>query len=112
MDTTKNNNDSGRKHYSHEKADARKAKRRAEGEARQKEHDKLTTSQKIALAKSRPGNSAREIARLTKKLEWEKAQKATAKAVASATSPVDTSKKKTPKSKIVEAAKLERPAKS
>lgn len=82
MDTPKKeaNSSKGRKHYSHAILDAKKDKRREEGEARQREHDKLTTAQKIALAKSRPGESKREIARLTKKLEQEKAQKAAQKA--------------------------------
>lgn len=44
-------------------------RKRQEGEARQREHDKLTIQQKINLAKSRPGKSVREITRLTKLLE-------------------------------------------
>jgi hypothetical protein len=72
----------GREHYSHAKADARKNKRRDEAEDRQIEHDVLDTDDKIAKAKSRRGESKREIARLTKGLEWEKAQKVTAAAKA------------------------------
>ncbi len=72
----------GREHYSHEKADQRKDKRRREAEARDFEHSKLTPNQKIAKAKSRRGESKREIARLNKGLEWEKAQKITAAAKA------------------------------
>ena len=72
----------GRAHYSHDKADARKDKRRQEAEDRDFEHSKLTPTQKIAKAKSRRGESKREIARLNKGLEWEKAQKITAAAKA------------------------------
>lgn len=72
----------GRANYSHAKADARKHKRRDEAEDRQIEHDSLTTSEKLAKAKSRRGESKREIARLSKGLEWEKAQKVTAAAKA------------------------------
>lgn len=74
----------GRANYSHAKADARKHKRRDEAEDRQIEHDSLTPDEKIAKAKSRRGESKREIARLTKGLEWEKAQKVTAAAKAKA----------------------------
>ena len=77
----------GREHYSHAKADARKDKRRDEAEDRQFKHDGLTTDQKIAKAKSRRGESKREIARLTKGLEWEKAQKVTAAAKAKEAKP-------------------------
>lgn len=73
-----------RAHYSHEKADARQDKLRQQAEARQREHDKLTTAQKLAKAKARVaegfGNCKREIERLSKRLEWEKAQKVTAAA--------------------------------
>ena len=72
----------GREHYSHAKADARKDKRRDAAEDRQIEHDSLTTDEKLAKAKSRRGESKREVARLSKGLEWEKAQKVTAAAKA------------------------------
>jgi len=54
----------GREHYSHAKADARKDKRRQEAESRQREYDALSVQGKIARAKSRPGESKREVARL------------------------------------------------
>ncbi len=57
----------GREHYSHEKANARIDKRRQEAEARQREYAKLTVDQKLTLAKSRRGESKREVARLTAK---------------------------------------------
>lgn len=62
----------GREHYSHDKADARIAKRREEAEARQTEHDSLTTKEKITKATSRRGNSTKEIQRLKARLEKEK----------------------------------------
>lgn len=81
MDTnTEKKNSKIRSHYSHEKADARKNKRRQEAEARKSHYSSLSTAAKIALVKSRPGESKRELARLTKQLEWEKAQKVTAAA--------------------------------
>src|SRR5512137_838518 len=83
MDTnTEKKNSKVREHYSHEKADARQDKRRQEAEARQRHYSSLSTADKLALAKSRPGESKREVARLTKRLEWEKAQKVTAAAKA------------------------------
>ena len=52
--------------YSHAKANARRNKRRQEAEARQREYDSLPISKRIKLAKSRPGDSKKEIARLKK----------------------------------------------
>lgn len=49
--------------------DKNKETKRKEAEARQAEYDKLTTQQKIDRARKRPGNSKREIEKLTKKLE-------------------------------------------
>lgn len=46
--------------------------RQQEAVARQKEYDALSTSEKIARAKTRPGNSEKEIGRLTTILEGEK----------------------------------------
>lgn len=46
-----------------------KENKRKEAEERQAEYDKLTTQQKIDRAKKRPGNSKKEIEKLTKKLE-------------------------------------------
>ncbi len=58
----------GREHYSHDKADARIDKRRQEADARERVYDGLTIPAKIALAKSRRGESKREIAKLEKAL--------------------------------------------
>ena len=84
MDTPKAEVKKGRAHYSHDKADARQDKLRQEAEARQREHDSLSTAAKLAKAKQRvadgKGECKKEIAKLTKKLEWEKAQKVTAAA--------------------------------
>jgi hypothetical protein len=44
----------------------RREKRQQEAEQRQAIHDDLTTAQKIAKAKKRPGESKRELARLNK----------------------------------------------
>jgi len=63
----------GREHYSHDKADARRDKRRQEAEARQRTYEGLTIKARIALAKSRPGESKRELARLEKLLATQKA---------------------------------------
>lgn len=85
MDTnTEKKNSKVREHYSHEKADARQDKRRQEAEARQRHYSSLSTADKLKLAQSRPGESKREVARLTKRLEWEKAQKVTAAAAKTA----------------------------
>ncbi len=54
----------GREHYSHEKADARIKKRQDEADNRQFKYDGLTVDQKLALAKSRRGESKREVTRL------------------------------------------------
>ena len=43
---------------------ARKEQKRREAIERQKKYDALSIDEKIALAKSRPGNSAKELARL------------------------------------------------
>lgn len=59
------------------KAVSHKDKRRQDAEARQRDHDSLSKKDKIAKAKSRRGESKKEIARLTKGLEWDKAQKVT-----------------------------------
>ena len=63
----------GREHYSHDKADARVDKRRQEADAREREYDGLTIPAKIARAKSRRGESKRELAKLEKALALEKA---------------------------------------
>ena len=46
--------------------------RKAEVKQRLEKHNSLTTLQKIEKAKSRRGNSKRELARLTAQLEFEK----------------------------------------
>lgn len=46
-----------------------KARRREMAEERQAKYDALSTTQKIALAQSRRGNSTREISRLTSHLD-------------------------------------------
>lgn len=93
MDTnTEKKNSKVREHYSHEKADARKDKRRQEAEARNRHYQSLSTADKLKLAKSRPGESKKEVARLTQRLEWEKAQKVTAAAKAKEAKPVKRAK--------------------
>jgi hypothetical protein len=88
----------GREHYSHAKLDAKWAKLRKQAEDRQEVHDKLATLLKIAKAKSRRGESKREIVRLEKRLvaEKEAAKKAAAEKDAK---PVE--KKELPKGKKV-----------
>lgn len=58
----------GRTHYSHAKADARQDRKRQAAEARQRAYDSLSVPKRIELAKSRRGESKREIARLEKLL--------------------------------------------
>ena len=69
----------GREHYSHAKLDARIGKRQKEADARQRVYDGLSIKAKLALVKTRPGENKRELTRLNKQLESEKApvQKAT-----------------------------------
>lgn len=82
MDTnTEKKNSKVREHYSHEKADARN-----------RHYQSLSTADKLKLAKSRPGESKKEVARLTQRLEWEKAQKVTAAAKAKEAKPVKRAK--------------------
>lgn len=54
--------------YSNHKLHAKLDRKRQEAEDRQAEHDSLTLKEKIDKAKSRRGNSTREISRLTAKL--------------------------------------------
>lgn len=42
--------------------------KQVEAKARQEEYDSLSTEEKIARAEARPGNSARELAKLRKRL--------------------------------------------
>lgn len=71
-----------REHYSHAILDAKKNARRKQANERQDNHDSLSTAEKLSKAKFRVahgmGQCLKEIAKLTKKLEWEKAQKVTA----------------------------------
>jgi hypothetical protein len=48
---------------------AKRNRKRSETEARKREHDSLSIKEKIVKAKSRRGESKREIARLTKMLQ-------------------------------------------
>ena len=52
---------------------AKREAKRDEGEARTDRYNRLSTSEKIKLAKSRPGESKREVARLEARLVKEKA---------------------------------------
>lgn len=61
----------GRDHYSHEKADARKALRRRQAEDRQFKYDGLTLKQKLATCI--PGGSLKQRARLEALIAAEKA---------------------------------------
>jgi hypothetical protein len=106
----------GREHYSHVKADARKERRREEAEDRQAKYDSLSASAKIALVKSRRGESKRELARLTQ-LEAKAVVKpfvqvpVTIIAAPKAADPVLEKKKRT-KKQVVTEAKAKRPSKS
>ena len=106
----------GREQYTHAKADARKDLRREEAEDRQAAYDALSITAKIARAKSRRGESKRELLRLSKKTdkaEWDKAQAVTAKVASVPVAPVVPEKsKRTPKSKVIAEAKAQRPSKS
>jgi len=55
--------------YSQYKANARRERKRDDAELRQSQYDSLSLLEKIALVKSRPGNSKRELTRLEKALE-------------------------------------------
>lgn len=101
----------GREHYSHAKADAFKHKRRDEAEDRQIKYDVLTLKEKLATCV--PGGSKRQRARLEAAMAKE-VLKTPAKVVTApvTTAAVSEKKKRTPKSKIVEMAKSERPSKS
>ena len=62
----------GRLSYGSLKLHAKRDRKRQEAEARQREHDALSVKDKITLAKSRDGESKREIARLKAALKTEK----------------------------------------
>lgn len=57
--------------YNNAKLHAKRNRKFEEACDRQADHNTLTIQEKIAKAKSRRGNSTREIARLTKQLELE-----------------------------------------
>lgn len=110
MDTNQNtkNSHKTRKNYSHAILDAWKTKLRDDAEDRQHSYNKLSTAQKLERAKKRVaqglGECKKEIAKLTKRLEWEKAQKVTAQATKAATpetpsAPVEEKKAKTKRAK-------------
>lgn len=58
----------GRDHYNSTVLWAKRNKRRIEAENRQAESDSLTLKEKLDKARTRPGESKREVARLTKLL--------------------------------------------
>jgi hypothetical protein len=83
----------GREFYSHAKADARKDKRRDEADARQAKYDAMTTQAKIASCEYPKVQVAPSPTPLVDAYKAEKA-------------------KRTPKSKVVRAAKTQKPSKS
>ena len=76
---------SGRSNYSIHKSNAKAEQRRDEAAQRQAEYDSLSTAGKLELIAYRQkkgldkGNSKREVARLTARLQLEKAHNVTAK---------------------------------
>lgn len=58
--------------YNSAKIHAKRNRKRSEAESRKYDHDSLSIQEKIAKAKSRRGESKREIARLTAMLEASK----------------------------------------
>jgi hypothetical protein len=101
--------------YSSAKLHAKWDRKRQEGEARQREHDKLTAQDKISLAKTRRGESKREIARLMAKLvkQPEYPQVAPLKAEVVVIQGTATEKKtRVSKREVIHKAKAERPSKS
>jgi hypothetical protein len=102
----------GREHYSHAIADARVNARRDDAMFRQSEHDALSLLDKIAKAKSRRGNSKKELARLEALVETKPVVKVVPVALVPVEAAVTEKKARTPKSKVVKAAKTQHPAKS
>ena len=108
----------GREHYSHIKADQRRDKRRNEAIERQVIYEELTIADRLNLAKSRPGRNKRELARLEKLLIEQSAKQGQARVIVTAPSdpkaqfPLAVKPKRTPKSKVVKAAKQQNPSKS
>lgn len=113
MDTPKEKTTrKARQSYTHAKADARRDKRRQEAEARQRVYDGLSIKDRLALAKSRPGSSKREVARLEGLLAKKPEPKAEVVATVQVAATEEAKPKRTPKSKVTRAAKSERPSKS
>jgi len=101
----------GRERYSHAKADARKQKRRDDAEDRQAKYDALTLTEKVQSCV--PGGSKKQLAKLEKKLANEPHTFSKKVGEPSANFRLTGEPKgKTPKSKIVQLAKANRPSKS
>lgn len=109
----------GREQYSHVKADAHRDKRREQADVRQSKYEALSIPAKIARAKSRRGDSKKELARLLKILK----NTSPADLMPKTTIPpprepevkevlYSTKPRHTPKSKVIAAAKTQRPSKS
>jgi hypothetical protein len=96
------------KGYSHKKADARKARKRAEAEARQAKYNVLSRPEKIALVTNR-GGSQRELSRLTQPKAKVPVSQPSTTVAAEEKMPVG---KRTPKSEVIRQAKAKRPSKS
>ena len=113
---------SGRSNYSIHKSNAKAEQRRDEAAQRQAEYDSLSTAGKLELIAYRQkkgldkGNSKREVARLTARLQLEKAHNVTAKVnaapapVAPAPAPAPAKEKKT--RKVAKSTKPKAAAKS
>ena len=91
---------------------AKRDKKRQEAMARDREHNQLSIQQKIELAKSRRGESKREIARLNKKIAMEKNIKAADKFVSAIEPVIEKKTVHISKREVIRAAKAERPSKS
>jgi hypothetical protein len=97
------------KGYSHQKTDAKKARKRQEAEERQAKYDALSLSDKIALVTNR-GGSQKELARLTQPKARPVSQPSLSVEVVVAEE--KTPAKRTRKSEIIRQAKAKRPSKS
>ena len=102
---------SRKEHYSHQKADAKKARKRAEAEVRQAKYDALSLSDKIALVTNR-GGSQKELARLTQPKARPVSRPSLSVEVAVPPTEEKTPAKRTRKSEIIRQAKAKRPSKS
>jgi len=98
--------------YHSEKLHAARDKKRQEAKARQRHYESLTIKQRIALAKSRHGNSKKELAHLANLLNSPAKLVDAVKSVNPQPVVVAVTEKKTRKSDIVKAAKAQRPSKS